>query len=121
MAQLHVNLYEGEDHTAAHLQSANANIDKAAQVQPDSGEVHLARAHYLARGVRDYDGARAELELARRVLPNDPAVYFETALMDRRQGRWAEALRNFDRAIELDPRNLEYLQATALSYSSARR
>jgi tetratricopeptide (TPR) repeat protein len=41
--------------------------------------------------------------------------------MDRRQGRWAEALRNFDRAIELDPRNLEYLQATALSYSSARR
>jgi hypothetical protein len=53
---------------------ANANIDKAAQVQPDS-VIHLAR-HYLTRGVRDYDGARAELELARRVLPNDPAVYF---------------------------------------------
>jgi serine/threonine protein kinase/Tfp pilus assembly protein PilF len=121
LARLHVNLYEGEDHTAAHLQSANANIDRAAQLQPDSGEVHLARAHYLARGVRDYDGARAELELARRALPNDPAVYFETALMDRRQGRWAEALRNFDRAIELDPRNLEYLQDTALSYSMARR
>jgi tetratricopeptide (TPR) repeat protein len=54
-------------------------------------------------------------------LPNDPAVYFETALMDRRQGRWAETLRNFDRAIELDPRNLDYIQENARSYSSARR
>ncbi|MEP7072504.1 MAG: tetratricopeptide repeat protein, partial [Verrucomicrobiota bacterium] len=40
-------------------------------------------------------------------------VYAETALMDRRQGRWAEALQNFDRAIELDPRNLEFLTDAA--------
>jgi serine/threonine protein kinase/Tfp pilus assembly protein PilF len=121
LARLHLELYEGEDHTATRLQSANANIAKAAQLQPDSGEVHLVRAHYLARGIRDYDAARAELELARRVLPNDPAVYFETALMDRHQGRWAEALRNFDRAVELDPRNLRYLDNAAVCYSGARR
>jgi tetratricopeptide (TPR) repeat protein len=113
LARVHVDLYEGQDHTAAHLESAKANIERANQVQSDSGEVHLARAHYLARGLRDYDGARVELELARRTLPNDATAYFETALVDVRQGRWAEALRTSERAIELDPRNIEYLTVTA--------
>ena len=71
-------------------------IEKAAQLQPDAGDVHLVRARYLARGLRDFDQARAELELARRTLPNDATVYSEIALTDRRQGRWTEALRNFE-------------------------
>ena len=93
-------------------------IEKAAQLQPDAGEVHLVRARYLARGLRDYDQARAELELARRTLPNDATVYLETALVDVRQGRWTEALRSSKRAIELDPRNVAYLTATAEICSS---
>ena len=121
LARMHIRLYESEEHTVSHLQSAEENISKAAQLQPDSGEVHLIRAEYLLRSLRDYDAARAELELARRSLPNDSAVYFQTAVTDRRQGRWTEALRNFDRAIELDPRNLEYLQGAAQTYSFARR
>jgi serine/threonine protein kinase/Tfp pilus assembly protein PilF len=121
LARVHLSLYEGEDHTSARLQTANAVIEKAAQLQPDAGEVHLVRARYLARGLRDCDHARAELELARRTLPNDATVYFETALVDVRQGRWTEALRNFERAVELDPRNVAYLTATADIYSSMSR
>ena len=121
LARMHLSLYEDEDHTPARLLAANAMIEKAAQLQPDAGEVHLVRARYLARGLREYDRARAELELARRTLPNDAAVYFETALTDRRQNRWAEALRNFERAVELDPRNFEYLTITAATCSSMRR
>ena len=121
LARLHLRHYENQGDTVSHLESAKENIAKAAQVRPDSGEVHLTRAFYLGRALHDYDTARAELEFARRILPNDPAVYYETALMDRRQGRWAEALRNFDRAIELDPRNALYLKTAAESYSSARR
>ena len=113
LARMHLSLYEGEDHTPARLQTANAVIEKAAQLQPDAGEVHLVRARYLARGLRDYDHARVELELARRTLPNDATIYFETALVDVRQGRWTEALRNFERAVELDPRNVAYLTMTA--------
>ena len=121
LARIHIHLYEGEEHTVSHLQKAEESISKAARLQPDSGEVHLVRAEYLLRAVRDYDAARAELELARRSLPNDSAVYLQTAVTDRRQGRWTEALRNFDRAIELDPRNLEYLRNAAETYSFARR
>ena len=121
LAWMHLSLYESEDHTPARLQTANTVIEKAAQLQPDAGEVHLIRARYLARGLRDYDHARAELELARRTLPNDATVYSETAQVDVRQGRWTEALRNFERAIELDPRNVYYLSATAEICSSMRR
>ena len=109
LAGMHLFLYEVDDHTPGRLQIAHATIETAAQLQPDAGEVHLMRARYLARGEQNYDRARAELELARRTLPNDPAVYYEIALMDRRQGRWAEALLNFERALESDPRQVEYL------------
>ena len=119
LALVHTELYTSNGQGKAHLQVAQANIRKAFQLQPDSSEAHLAQAHYLARGLRDYDGARAELELARRGLPNDPQVYFETARMDYRQGRWAEAQRNHDRAIELDPRNLVLLSTAMTGYSEA--
>ena len=121
LARIQLNLYEGRDHTPQQLERARASVARATQLQPDSGEVHLIRARYLARGLGDYDEARAELELARRVLPNNASVYHEEAVMDRRQGRWNEALRNFDRAIELDPRDLSYLTDAAMASSSARK
>jgi tetratricopeptide (TPR) repeat protein len=38
-------------------------------------------------------------------LPNNPQVFEVTAWIDRRQGRWSDAVRNVERASELDPRN----------------
>jgi tetratricopeptide (TPR) repeat protein len=64
---------------------------------------------HLYWGYFDYDHARAEVGLAARTLPNNPIVFQLTGLMDRRQSRWAEAVRNLERASELDPRNENYL------------
>jgi tetratricopeptide (TPR) repeat protein len=44
-----------------------------------------------------------------------------TGLVDRRQGRWTEAVRNFDRAVELDPRNSDFLFEAGRNYSILRR
>ena len=38
-----------------------------------------------------------------------------------RQGKQEEALRNFERAIDLDPRNVLMLQQIAISYDLLRR
>ncbi|MDQ3198366.1 MAG: protein kinase, partial [Verrucomicrobiota bacterium] len=121
LARLHLFLYEREDHTPGRLRAAEASIEKAAQNQPAAGEVHLIRARYLSRALRDYDRARAELELARRSLPNDPWVYHEAALMDRRQGRLAEAQQNYAHAIELDPRNKQILANAAVTCAGVRQ
>jgi serine/threonine-protein kinase len=122
LAYAHDNLYFlGIDHTPARLASAEAAVNAAVRLRPDAGEAHLARAEHLYRGYLDYDKALAELEIARRTLPNDPRVFELTGYIARRRGQQEEGLRNLERAIELDPRNFFTLQQIALSYISLRR
>jgi tetratricopeptide (TPR) repeat protein len=85
-------------------------------LRPDSGEAHLALGRHLYWGYSDYDRARAELALVQHSLPNDPRVYELAGLIDRRQGHWAEATDNLERACELDPRNLPYLITLGTTY-----
>jgi len=81
----------------------------------------LARAQYLYYGLRDYAGALAELEIARRTLPDDSRLFELTGYILRRRGQQEEGLRNLVRAVELDPRNFDILQQIALSYQELRR
>ena len=66
--------------------------------------------YHLYNGYLDYDGALAELEVARRSLPNDSRIFAVMGYIQRRQGRWEESIRNLERAIELDPRNVNTLR-----------
>jgi TolB-like protein/class 3 adenylate cyclase/Tfp pilus assembly protein PilF len=122
LAYAHSNIYFlGVDHTSARLAQAEQAIQAALRLQPDGGEGHLARAENRYRGYLDYEGALAELEVARRTLPNDPRVPELTGYIQRRQGKQEEALRSLQRAVELDPRNFFTLQQIALSYLGLRR
>ncbi len=118
LAWAHERLYAviGFDHTPARLALAEAAVQAATRLRPDAAETHLARAQYLYNGLRDYAGALAELEIARRALPNDPRLFELTGYILRRRGEQEEGLRNLQRAVELDPRNFFTLQAIALSY-----
>ena len=122
LAYAHDNLYFlGLDHTSGRLAAAEAAVDAAFRLQPNAGEAHLARAENLYRGYLDYDGALAELEIARKSLPNDPRVFELTGYIARRRGQQEAGLRNLQRAVELDPRNFFTLQQIALSYLNLRR
>ena len=107
----------GSDHTPARLALAEAAVQAATRLRPDAAETHLARANYLYYGLRDYAGALAELEIARRALPNDPRLFELTGYILRRRGQQEEGLRNLERAVELDPRNFYTLQQIAVSYT----
>jgi TolB-like protein/Tfp pilus assembly protein PilF len=111
----------GFDHTPARLTLAEAAVQKAFRLRPDAGEAHLARAEHLYRGYLDYQGALVELAAASRSLLNEPQVFELMGYIARRQGRHEEALRNLQRALDLDPRNVLTLQQTALSYAVLRR
>jgi TolB-like protein len=122
VAWAHDGLYMlGYDHTSARLALADAAVEAASRLRPDAGETHLARAQNLYQGYLDYDGALAELELARQTLPNDWRAFFWTGLIQRRQGRWGESVRNLERGILRDPRNFFALQQTAATYHILRR
>jgi TolB-like protein len=62
----------GLDHTPARLALAESAAEAAFRLRPDAGEAHLARAENLYHGHLDYDGALAELDIARQSLPNEP-------------------------------------------------
>src|SRR5436190_9035408 len=111
----------GFDHTPTRLALAEAAVDKAFRLRPDAGEAHLARAEHLYRGYLDYHGALAELAAASRSLLNEPQIFELRGYIARREGRQEEALRNLQRALELDPRNVLTLQQTALRYAVLRR
>jgi TolB-like protein/Tfp pilus assembly protein PilF len=113
--------YKGSDHTPARLALAEAALQAAIRLRPDAPETHLARAQYLYYGLRDYAGALAELEIARRALPNDPRLFELTGYILHRRGQQEEGLQNLQRAVELDPRNLYTLQQIALSYQRLQR
>jgi tetratricopeptide (TPR) repeat protein len=111
----------GVDHTSARLASAEAALQGASRLRPDAGETHLARGQNLYWGYHDYDGALAELEIARQTLPNDARIFKLTGRIERRQGHWEESTRNLERAAELDPRDIEILDDIALTYWLCRR
>jgi len=122
LAHAHDLLYFlGNDRTPARLAMADAAVQAAARLFPEAGETHLARAANLYRGYLDYDGAVAELEAAVPSLPNDPRIFELEGYIQRRQGRWEEAIRNLERAADLDPRNVFTLEQLALSYQLLRR
>ncbi|MDQ6765597.1 MAG: hypothetical protein M3Z22_05790 [Verrucomicrobiota bacterium] len=122
LAVAHGELYwQDIDHTPARRERASEAVQTALRLQPDSGEAHLALADFYYHGFRDYTRARAELEIARRSLPNNPKILEYAGYIDRRQGRWDESTRNLERALELDPRNPHTLLQLATSYHSLRR
>jgi TolB-like protein/predicted Ser/Thr protein kinase/cytochrome c-type biogenesis protein CcmH/NrfG len=124
LAFVHDLIYNGDtwvhhretDHTPARLSLAQSAIDSAFRLRPDSGEAHLALGWHLYWGYSDYDRARAELALAQQSLPNDARAFALAGLIDRRQSRWADAIRNLERACELDPRNGLDLVTLATTY-----
>src|SRR6266481_305135 len=111
----------GFDHTPARLASAEAAIQEAFRIRPNAGEAHLARAFHLYNGYLDYDGALAELEVARQRLPNDPRIFRLTGYIQRRQGHWEGSTRYLERALELDPHNRNTLENLGNSYGGLRR
>jgi len=121
LAEAHDLLYfTSVDRTPNRLALAKAAIDSAFRLKPDSGEAHLALATHFYLGYLDYDRARDELAIAVRTLPNNARIFESSGRVDRRQGRWHDAVRNLEHAMELDPRNVNILEAAAVTYSYMR-
>jgi serine/threonine-protein kinase len=120
LASIHDRLYlYGIDHTPARLALAEAAGEAASRLRPDAGETHLYQAqHFYTQ--HNYDNALAELEIAAQKLPNHASVAALKGYIQRRQGRWEESTRNLERAVELDPRDINRLRQLVLSYEEIR-
>jgi serine/threonine-protein kinase len=91
------------DRTEERLAMAKKAVDRALQLDPDSPETHLALGHYYYHGYLDYDRALEEFAIARKSQPNNSELLSFIGYVQRRQGKFEEALANIKRASELDP------------------
>ena len=122
LARAHAYIYfTGADHTATRVTLAQKALNTVLRLRPDGFESRLAAAYVAYQCFRDYEGALGELSLAAQGLPNDPAVFSLPAFIARRRGQWAQCTRSFERAVELDPRNLWVIQQAAQTYWLLRR
>ena len=105
---------------ARRLQAENA-VKTALRLPPDSAEAHLALADFRFRCERDYNRAQEALAMARPNLPNSVPFFVLSAYIDRRQGRWEEAERDFVQAMKLDPLNPNAVNLLVDTYVLLRR
>jgi TolB-like protein len=122
LAYVHDQIYlYNFDHTETRLALAETSVKAAVRLQPDSGETHLAQASHFYWGYLNYDRAREELAKAQHALPNNTRIFWILGLINRRQGRWDEAIRNLERAVDLDPRNANAISDLGQTYRALRR
>ena len=109
------------DRSEAALARAKAAAERALRLRPDLADPHVALAYYHYWGRLDYDVALRELAIARERQPNNVELIFATAAVQRRQGRWPEALANFEKTAQLDPRSTDAHYNLAETYLNLRQ
>jgi len=106
LAIAHTEMYwYGRDPTQTRLRKGRSALDKAIALNREVADVHLAHGVYLYWGERNYERALEEFEAARSLRPSDANVPLYVAAISARQGKWNEAVDNYMRAVNLDPRS----------------
>lgn len=102
------------------LEQIRLEAEKALRQKPGLADAHFALGLYWEQR-EEPARALAEFRLARRGLRNAGEVYAAIGRSYRSQGRWQNAIEEFDRAISLDPLDAESMADLATTYSRLRR
>jgi len=103
---LYFNTIDRETNSPAAIKEA---VDRARALQPELGEAWLALGVYRYQVLNDFSGALQAYAEAGKRLPNSADVFGNMAFVERRMGRWDEAVSHFRKAVSLDPQNLQLL------------
>ena len=114
------NVYHFYEPTETWKQKAHAEALESLRLQPNLGEGHLALGLYHYYMESDYEAALRELGLAAEALPNDGDVGLYTAAVERRRGKWTQAIAAYQHAEQVDPRNPVMLYDSAQTFFGLR-
>ncbi len=104
------------DRSEERLVMAKQAIDKAFQLNPDLPEAHLALGHYYYHGHLDYDHALKQFAIVQKSQPDNSELLTFMGYVQRRQGKFEEALVNIKKAYELDPISVRSIQQVAVTF-----
>jgi TolB-like protein/Flp pilus assembly protein TadD len=90
---------------SAQLEEVRSNIERALAIAPNLPEAYLALGVFHYWGHRDYDPALKALDRAIELQPSNFDSRTFRAAIYRRRGEWRRSLAEFERALELNPRD----------------
>src|SRR5437773_4511080 len=124
LSRLNAHLYFShsvETNSAARGDAAKLALENAQKLAPDSSETLLALGYYQSWVLRDYPAAKTTFARVSKLWPSSSEVTLALALIAEREGHWDESVDNFERALSLDPRNVELLNHAAGIYDMLRQ
>ncbi|MDA0350520.1 MAG: hypothetical protein O3C20_24335 [Verrucomicrobia bacterium] len=95
-------------------------VDTAIRLEPNNPKVILALAQYYYNSHLDFARARFYIDQVVEKLPQSAQLQAILASVDRREGRWAECISHFQRALLLDPKFNGVIENLAETYGKIR-
>jgi len=122
LGSLYTEMYwDLTDPSPQRLESAKKMIDMAIYLAPNTPEAHQALGWYYYHGLRDYERALQEFSIVLKLQPNNALAIASTAWVQRRQGKWDEAIDALQLASKLDPRDPWYKYELGVTYHYCHR
>jgi eukaryotic-like serine/threonine-protein kinase len=106
LARARIWRFHFQERTPDMLAAARSAADSALALQPRLAEGHLALGFIHYWGELDYGRALREFRTAQAGDPGNSDVAWARGLVERRLGRWDDAIGNLRHAAQLDPRSL---------------
>jgi TolB-like protein/Tfp pilus assembly protein PilF len=100
---------------------ARAEAETALRLQPNLAEAHFALGQCIYWMDRDYDRALDQFEIASRLSPSNADAARLIAAVERRKGKWREALAAYEKVAKLDPQNPHTVLELMQTETSMRR
>jgi TolB-like protein/Flp pilus assembly protein TadD len=114
--------YSCDDTTCiARREAAKRALENAQKLEPNSPETLLALGYYQYLVLRDYGPAKVTFERVSKMLPGSSEVAYALAVVTRRKGQWDQSVAYWERALALDPRNMQLLMLAAETYDMLRQ
>jgi len=108
------------DDTVFHRDAAKKAVDNAQKLEPNSPETLLALGYYQGWVLRDWGAAKSTFKRVGEMLPSSSEVPMALGRIARLED-WDESNTYFERALSLDPRNVELLALAATNYEWLRQ
>ena len=98
-----------------------AAVQHTQRLAPGSLDAIVAAGYYRYYARGDFPGALTDLTAADGLMPNSSEIPYAMGLLERRLGRWDDAVAHLARAAQLDPRNSQLALNIGETYTLMRR
>jgi TolB-like protein/class 3 adenylate cyclase/Tfp pilus assembly protein PilF len=121
LASTTAEIFHYYEPTDAWRTRARTEAEIALRLQPDMAEAHFALGQCIYWMDQDYGRALEQFEIASRLSPGNGDIGRLIAAIERRQGKWREALAEYERVQKIDPQNPNTVRELVFTNTAMRR